>query len=71
MARTSGKQWNDVFRLVQLLRSDASITLPEPIRFDLQTLWTKLRLTTCWIPQRLMFRSAEPRRSIFSARPMG
>ena len=31
------KHRNDVFRLVQLLRSDASITLPEPIRHDLQT----------------------------------
>ena len=31
------KHRNDVFRLVQLLRSDSLITLPEPIRHDLQT----------------------------------
>ena len=30
------KHRNDVFRLVQLLRSDASITLPEQIRHDLR-----------------------------------
>lgn len=30
------KHRNDVFRLVQLLRSDAPIALPEPIRHDLQ-----------------------------------
>ena len=30
------KHRNDVFRLVQLLRTDARIALPEPIRRDLQ-----------------------------------
>ena len=35
--RNIRKHRNDVFRLVQLLRSDASITLPDPIRHDLQT----------------------------------
>lgn len=30
------KHRNDVFRLAQLLRSDAPIALPEPIRHDLQ-----------------------------------
>ena len=35
--RNIRKHRNDVFRLVQLLRSDAPITLPDPIRHDLQT----------------------------------
>ena len=65
------KHRNDVFRLAQLLPLDASVDLPEPVRRDLRTFVDSAQADETLDPKAFGVRSAETRRPIFSARPMG